>query len=139
MPFDRAHLNTPSRIMAPVCAVFFAVIGSNFAAGTFGRADASPMLRYANTLMPIPVWGALFIVCALLMVAAMVRGSRMVYRYALLVCSFSMVVWSLVAVAGIFVEPVSYSAWAWPAFVAAVCWSFDKSLSQNMQDRPREN
>lgn len=135
MPLDRHHVTPAARFMLPVVGLFFAVIGANFAAGTFGRADASPMLRYANTIMPIPVWGTVFIACAVLMTAALIRKSRFWYRYGLLFCVISMTVWALVAIAGIFTEPVSYSAWAWPAFVGATCWSLNKSLAK--QDRPR--
>lgn len=135
MPLDRAHITVASRIMLPTYVLFFAVVGSNFAAGTFGRASSSPMLRYANTIMPIPVWGAVFLACSLIMAVALVRRSRFWYRYGLLVCAISMIVWALVAIAGIFAEPVSYSAWAWPAFVAAATIASNRSLAQGEQDQ----
>lgn len=135
MPLDRQHMTSASAIMTKVYVIFFAVIGSNFLAGTFGRAQASPMLRYADRIMDIRVWGGLFVGCALLMLTALLTHNRYLYRYGLLVCSTSMVVWSLVAVAGIFVEPVSYSAWAWPAFVAAACAASNRSLAQGEFDR----
>lgn len=139
MPLERNNVTPPARFMLPVCIGFFAIVGINFAAGTFGRASASPMLRYANTLMPIPVWGGVFIACSLLMAVALIRKSRFWYRYGLLVCVFSMAVWSLVAIAGIFAEPVSYSAWAWPAFIGATCWALNKSLAKDTQDRRQEH
>lgn len=139
MPLDRNHITVASRIMLPSYIVFFIVVGSNFLAGTFGRAQSSPMLRYADTIMPIQVWGGVFVTCSLIMAGALVTRNRMLYRYGLLVCGISMTLWALVAVAGIWVEPVSYSAWAWPAFVAAACAASNRSLAAGEQDQRRGN
>jgi hypothetical protein len=138
MPLDRAHVTVASRVMLPTYVLFFAVVGSNFLAGTFGRASSSPMLRYADGLMPIRVWGGLFCACALLMAAAMLTRNRYLYRYGLTLCCFSMIVWALVALVGIWVEPVSYSAWAWPGFVAAACAASNRSLAQGEIDQRRQ-
>lgn len=128
MPLDRAHLTVASRIMVPAYAVFFAFLGANFTLAPFRRLAASPMLRYADQVLSIRLWGALFVTCALLMAAATVLKHRDLYRFALLLCAMSMSVWALVAIAGIFVEPVSYSAWVWPALVATACFASNRSL-----------
>lgn len=137
MPLDRQHITVASRIMLPTYVLFFAVVGINFVAGTFGRASSSPMLRYADTIMDIRAWGSVFIACSLIMATALLTRNRMLYRYGLLLCGISMTVWALVAIIGIFAEPVSYSAWAWPGFVAAACAASNRSLAAGEQDRRR--
>jgi hypothetical protein len=137
MPLDRAHVTVASRIMLPMYVVFFAVVGANYLTASMTRLQASPMLRYADRLMSIRVWGALFLGCALLMLAALIRHNRSLYRYGLFVCFFSALTWTAVAIAGIFAEPVSYSAWAWPALVAAACMASNRSLAKGELDEPR--
>jgi hypothetical protein len=128
MPLDRAHLTVASRIMVPAYVVFFGFVGANFMLSSFHRLVASPMLRYADQVLSIRLWGALFATCALLMLAALMLKHRDLYRFALLLCAVSMSVWTLVAIAGVFVEPISYSAWVWPALVATACFASNRSL-----------
>lgn len=127
MPLDRQHITAASRVMLPTYVVFFGVVGVNFIASPH-RLAASPMLRYADDVMSLRAWGGLFFGCCMLMVAAMAIGHRDLYRFALLMCAFSMVLWAVVAILGIFVEPVSFSAWVWPATVAAACFASNRSL-----------
>lgn len=127
MPLDRAHITAASRIMLPVYVVFFGVIGINFLASP-QRLAASPMLRYADHIMPLRVWGAMFFTCCILMLIALAFASRDLYRFALLMCAVSMLLWTLVAILGAFVEPVSFSAWAWPGTIAAACLASNRSL-----------
>lgn len=137
MPLDPAHVTGPSKIMVPTYLIFFAVNGLNYMTASANWLLPSPMLRYANELMPIRVWGALFVTCAALMAWAMVRANRTEYRFALLVCALSMVIWTGIAVAGIWVEHVSFSAWTWPGLVSAACFATNLSLARNDQDQRR--
>lgn len=127
MPLDRDHLTVASRIMVPTYVVFFSVVGSNFLFGPSARLQ-SPMLRYADTLMDIHIWGGLFLGCGLLMLTAMWLRNRDMYRYGLIVCALSMATWALVAVLGIFAQPISFSAWAWPGAMTAACLATNRSL-----------
>lgn len=136
-PLDRDHVTVASKIMLPTYVAFFSVVGMNFALAPSPRLLESPMLRYADHLMPIRLWGALFVACGLIMLTALVTKNRMMYRYGLLVCGLSMSVWTAVAVVGLFFEPISFSAWAWPAFIAAACAASDRSLSRHEQDNRR--
>lgn len=136
MPLDRAHITAASRIMLPTYCVFFGTVGLNFLAHP-ARLDSSPMLRYADQLMCLRLWGAVFSTCCLLMVAAFAFRHRDLYRFAVRVCAFSMVAWAMVAIAGAIVQPVSFSAWAWPGLVAAACFASDRSLAKH-EGRPNE-
>lgn len=128
MPLDRAHITVASQVMLPTYAVFFSVIGTNFLFGPESRTTGSPMLGYANSLMSIHVWGGLFLGCGILMTLALWLHNRDLYRFALIVCASSMGVWTAVAIAGIFSEPVSFSAWAWPGAMASACLASNRSL-----------
>lgn len=139
MPLDRTHITVASRVMLPTYVVFFGVIGTNFAATGTPRLFNSPMLRYADQIMSIRAWGGVFLACSAIMLAALIAHNRYAYRYGLMVCCLSMATWTTVAIIGVFYEPVSYSAWAWPALATAACWASNKSLAQGEQDRRREN
>jgi hypothetical protein len=138
MPLDRNNITIASRIMLPSYVVFFATIGINFIVAGKPRLVSSPMIRYANNLMTIRAWGAFFLTCAVIMLAALLVHNRYLYRYGLMVCIMSMMIWTSVAFAGIFTEPVSYAASAWPAFVAVACWASNKSLEKGERDPRRE-
>lgn len=135
MPLDRAHLTVASRITVPTYTAFFMVVGANFLFGPEGRNTSSPMLRYADTLMDIRMWGGLFLGCGVLMLGAMWQHNRDLYRFALLVCAASMASWTVVAIAGIFAEPVSFSAWAWPGAMTAFCLATNRSLVHDRTPR----
>lgn len=133
MPLDRDHITSASRVMLPSYVVFFGGLGAGYIAGF--RIGQNPMLRFANEIMPLQVWGGVFVCCSLLMVAAMVRGSRMLYRYALNVCAISMFVWTTVAVIGIFYQPVTFTAPLWPFLVMQACRASNRSLLRGETDR----
>lgn len=137
MPLDRQHVTAGMRVMIPLYMFFFGVIGISFMASPYHLLVATPMLRYADTIMSIRAWGGVFLACGLLMLAAIVTHNRGLYRYALLVCCISMTVWMLVAIAGIFAEPVTYSAWAWPGIVAGACYAANRSLGRDAAQPPR--
>lgn len=138
MPLTRANVTVASRVMLPAYTIFFAVVGASLITTPLARLAATPMLRYADTIMSVRIWGALFVACALLMAAALARHHRTMFRFALLVCFFSMVLWAVVAILGVFYEPVSYSAWAWPALVAAACMATNRSLAKGERDTLRQ-
>lgn len=133
MPLDRENITVASRIMLPAYVLFFAAIGLNYLSGS-ARLGLSPMLRYADELMPLQMWGALFLGCSLLMLYALIRRQRSTYRFGLLVCFFSMAVWTVVAIVGSLVESVSYSAAAWPGIVMAACAATNRSLARGERD-----
>lgn len=132
MPLDREHVTSASQIMLPSYAVFFGGLGAGYIAGF--RIGQNPMLRYADQIMPLQVWGCVFVACSLLMVGAMWRHSRMAYRYALNVCALSMFVWMCVAVLGIFYQPVTFTAPLWPGLVMQACRASNRSLLKGERD-----
>lgn len=128
MPLDRRHITVASRIMLPTYAVFFAGLGLNYLFPGEAAA-ASPVLTFVNHLIPLEVWGGLFIFCAAIMVTALVRRSRVLYRWALRVCGFSMLFWAtFVALATLAGDATPFSV-GWSLFIATCCLASDRSLA----------
>jgi hypothetical protein len=128
MTLTRHNVTAASRIMLPTYIVFFAALGVNYI-GANGTADASPALAFANALMPLPVWGATFLVCSALMAAALVSHRRLLYRFALRFCAVSMLFWAVVIAAASIAGDATPLAAVWAGFVATACLASDRSLA----------
>lgn len=128
MPLTRDSVTAASRIMLPTYVVFFAALGLNYLIAD-GTASASPALAYIDTLMPLKVWGAVFLCCSALMVVAMLRRGRTLFRFPLRFCALAMIVWAgFIAAASITGNATPLSA-AWAAFIAVACLASDRSLA----------
>ncbi|HKY57652.1 MAG TPA: hypothetical protein VJL80_06415 [Aeromicrobium sp.] len=134
MPLDRAHVTVASRIMLPTYIGFFLIIGCNYIIDP-PRLAQSPMLRFADSLMSLQVWGSLFVACSLIMAAAMWSKRRTLYRFGLILAGTSMGLWAIAATFGAFLEPISFSAWAWPTFVTCATVASNRSLVRGEYDR----
>ena len=129
MPLDRAHVTVASRVMLPAYVVFFAGLGVNYVATPDSRLKASPALDYAAQFMSLPAWGGLFLVASALMFVALVSRRRVLYRYALLLCAYSMGVWTLANILAAFHSDATPLGWLWPAIVVAACVASYRSLT----------
>jgi hypothetical protein len=128
MTLTRDTVTAASRIMLPTYVVFFAVLGANYLIAD-GTADASPALAFADALMPLPVWGCMFLACSTLMAAALVSKKRLLYRWALRMCAISMVFWACVIGYASLSGDATPLAAVWAAFVAVACYATDRSLA----------
>lgn len=128
MPLDRQHITAASRVMLPAYVVFFAALGFNYMTAEQVALN-NPALAFANDLMPLPVWGAVFLVCACLMGVALLLKQRFLYRFALRFCAVSMVFWAVVIAWASWVGDATPLAAAWSAFVATACYATDRSLA----------
>lgn len=129
MPLDRTHITVASRVMLPTYCAFFTLLGVNYIATPFDTITASPALRFANAVMPLPVWGGLFLACAAVMLAALVVKRRIPFRFALRVCMLSMLVWAGIIGAAAIAGDATLLAPIWPGFVAIACLASDRSLA----------
>lgn len=127
MPLDRRHITAASRITLPTYVVLFAALGSNYLYDP-DRLQASPGLHFADSIMPLQVWGGMFVVVASLMLAALVTHVRAVFQYALLVAIISESLWSLSLLLGAFTAELSWTAWIRDAAIAAFCFASYRSL-----------
>ena len=128
MPLTRDNITAASRVMLPTYVVFFAVLGANYLIAD-GTATATPALAFTNALMPLPVWGAVFLACSTLMAVALIVHKRLLYRFALRMCGLSMAVWACIIAWASFSGDATPFAAAWAGFVAAACYASDRSLA----------
>lgn len=133
MPLDREHITSASRVMLPSYAIFIGGLGIGYIAGY--RIGQNPMLKYADHIMPLEVWGGVFVACSLTMTAALILHRRLLYQYALMMCAVSMFIWMLVAIVGIFSQPITFTAPLWPGLVMQACRASNRSLFRGERDR----
>lgn len=129
MPLTRANVTRASRVMLPTYVGFFTIVGLNYAFAPTSRLLPSPVLRYANSVMNIRGWGLVFLLAAALMALALATGRRDMYRYALLLCSLSLAVWTVVGILAVFFSNASPAGWVYSAFVLAACFASYRSLT----------
>lgn len=129
MPLDRDHVTRASRIMLPTYAAFFGILGTIYLAAPLAKLTASPGLAYADHLLSLRWWGALFLAAAVTMVAALVRRRREWFVAALFLCGLSMAVFSAAQVAAVTVGGASPGSPFWPGFVTAACVASYRSLT----------
>lgn len=127
MPLTRDNVTAASRIMLPAYVVLFALLGINYLFADH-TAAASPALAYVDNLMALTTWGGVFLGCSVLMLVALIRHGRTLYRFALRFCAVSMAVWAgMIAAASLSGDATPFAA-VWAAFVATACMASDRSL-----------
>ena len=114
--------------MLPTYVVFFAGLGLNYLFPGEAAA-ASPVLRFVDSLIPLVVWGGLFIFCAIVMGLALLSHRRNLFRWALRMCGLSMLFWAAaIALATVAGDATPFSV-GWSLFVATCCLASDRSLA----------
>lgn len=127
LEYDQLH--PASKVMIPTYPAFAIVLGSTYCLTPEDVLMRTPAFRYASELLPMPVWGWLFILVGLAQVAILLL-SRSSFAYALLlaVMGMSMVVWALVLAGATLFGQASLSGWLWPLFVAQACRASAKAI-----------
>ncbi|MEO6203795.1 MAG: hypothetical protein ABIO67_00190, partial [Mycobacteriales bacterium] len=92
------------------------------------RLFSSPSLAYADGILPLPVWGAMFLTLAGLMATSLATGNRTLYRFALWLGIVCMSIWGLVFIFAAVRSEGSPGAFLWPTFVAVACYASNRSL-----------
>lgn len=121
----------------PVVSMLFGLTWWFDPGGTLTRA---PGLAYARELFPIAVWGALWIVLAVVMTVALYihiqRSTRMLYMATLVINGLVWAAWGgVVEVAAFTQDNVPIVAGLLPLFVGVCCWASTVSLLWNEEDR----
>jgi hypothetical protein len=119
----RDNVTAASRRMLPTYPAFFAVIGFGLALTPTARLVQTPTFDYANRLIPINWWGYGFLTLAVVFTACLLTHNRRAYELALGCGIAWMTMWAVGTVASAFYDLASFTAWAWPAFVARACWA----------------
>lgn len=129
MPLTKTSITLASRVMLPVYPIFALGVGVSFLATPLPRLLASPSLRFANEVFPIPVWGYGFLAVAFVLFGALLIHNRRSFQIALAVMCAWMLFYAAVTLWAAFSGGASFSAWTWPAFIAAACWATMLSLA----------
>lgn len=127
MPLTLATVTVASRIMLPTYVMLFAGLGLNYTLA-LGRLNTSPVLDYADRVLPLPVWGVMFLTVSVVMGAAMAKHHRTLSRFGLWLGIVCMGVWAVVFTAAAIWNGGSPGAPLWPAFAAVCCYASDRSL-----------
>lgn len=128
MPLTKTNVTAASRRMLPTYPIFFATIGLGLLLTSHDRLIQTPTFHYADTFVSIRYWGAGFLALSLAFLAALALRRRRGYQIALTVAIVWMSLWAAVTAASTLTSPSSFTAWAWPAFIARACWASLVSL-----------
>lgn len=130
MRLDRDTVTSASRIMLPTYVVAFGWIGASYVLQRPATISDHPALAYADELLDLDAWGAMFLVTAGVILAAMVTGSREKAMYALILGLICCVIWWGVFMAAWLWGDGSSSAPAWPMLGAFACFASYRSISR---------
>jgi hypothetical protein len=128
--FSADSVTSATRIMLPAYVLLFLWIGTAYIATPQEQLKATPALNYADGLADLRVWGALFMVCAGLIVWAIVLEVRGVSRYALLLGVLSMAVFAGTFVWAAVRGEAAPSAGAWPALTSVALFASYRSITR---------
>lgn len=117
---ERSNVTAASRIMLPVHAGMSAVLGLSYTLSPDMRLKGPAMIAAQElTHISIEWWGILFLVVAVVQISAMLIGNGDLEVAALCFGASVFAMWSILYAITIFTDPnVSYSAFAWPLYVA---------------------
>lgn len=123
----RANVTSASRVMLPAYPLLCLALAINYSIDA-PRLMSSPALSTAARLLPLPVWGAMFALAGIVLVAGLVQHRRLVYIAGLVIMCAAMLLWTAVLTYATVDSRASFTAAAWPAFVCAACWATIRSL-----------
>ena len=129
MPLTRSSVTVASRVMLPVYVGFFASVGLSLLLTPVARLRQTPAFDYAAEVVALEAWGVGSLAVAATLVAGLAASSRRVFRAGLSVGFLWMLGWAVVCVVAAFEGSATFSAWTWPAFIAAACWATLRSLA----------
>lgn len=124
-PLSRSTVTLGSRVMLPTYPAFALYIGFVYATDPAARLAGSS----AFPLLPTAVWGAGFVTAGAVLVAALLVGRRSLYVFSLSPLLLWLLVWAAALGGNAAVADGSFSAPAFPAFIAVTCWATMLSLA----------
>jgi hypothetical protein len=134
VPLTRQTVTAASRVMLPVYPILAAWMGVAYLFGGPARTSGASYTA-AKSWLPIPTWGAMFIVLAVLLLIGYAQRSRPMVAFALTVTAAAYTVWAACFVWSLFtVTDASLVAPAWPLFVAVACFASATSVIRSEGD-----
>lgn len=133
MSLTRATVTAASRTMLPTYPAFCGAIGLNFLIRGADLTTVGVFYEVAHEMLPLRVWGFLFLVVAVVQVGALVYRRRWTYQVGLALMVGLMTTWAFVGAVAAVRDMGSYTAPVWPAFVALACIASFRSLNTGEQ------
>lgn len=129
MPLIWGNVTVASRIMLPTYVALTAVIGGVYLLDPGDRLNSVHALSAQRILMPMQVWGLMFLVVCAVMVSALLTHRRFWFVFALYLCGATFLMWSALYAWSVFLDPqTSVLAPVYPVFVVVACRASAKSL-----------
>lgn len=130
MPLNRDTVTVASRIMLPTYATVFGLIGALFLLQQPSRTSTGAF-DAAKDLMPIRVWGIVFLAVAALELAALAVHNRRTYLGGLVIGAGLAVFWTVVLLTSAVHNPdVSFTSAVWVGGWVACHAATAKSLAE---------
>jgi hypothetical protein len=108
--------------MLPVYVGHSAIFGCLFLWDPQNRLERSPSLALARAMLPLRVWGFIFLSIGCVMMFALVSHHRRDFTFALYLYAVTMFLWVGIYIGALFLNPDASSvAFAWPLGWAAAC------------------
>lgn len=130
MPLTRANVTVASRLMLPTYPLLAAGVGLNYLIASDRLLEAGVFYQVADRIVPLQVWGVVFLAVAVVMTAALVSRSRFGYELALALMAGAMSVWVAVGLLAAVRNGGSYTGALWPGFVIVACIASFRSLNE---------
>lgn len=128
MPLDRDHVTIASRVMLPAYVLADLLFGVAFVLPG-SRPLRAPALGPARDVLPLAVWGGIWLAVAVVMAAALLRRSRLMFTFALSTNAVAWFLWGCLLEAAVLSQPaVTYLACVLPWFVAVASIASMQSL-----------
>lgn len=128
MPLTRTNVTVASRIMLPTYGLIAAGLGVVYTFDPFNRNAGNSALAFAVTIMPLFVWGCLFLAVSALMAWSMRCHNRSSMIFALYVFAGAMTLWALAFLVAVIAFGAPLTAPQWPLFAAVCCHASAQSL-----------
>jgi hypothetical protein len=127
--FARRTFGPLLRRLVPAFPIASGLLGLSYCFTPRERWLASPVFSVADSIMPMPVWGAAFLTVAAILSVGMACHRRTVYEHGLAVLIGLLLIWAVVFGVSALDGLGSYTAALWPALVAWIAWATLKELT----------
>lgn len=128
-PLKKDRVTVASRVMLPTYALAFLLLGLNYLITPVNRLSQSPGLKFADgEVMPIQLWGVLFLISGVLSTLALFIHRRDIFRFALYLGRIVLAIWVVIFLLAALFSDASPTAAIWPWIAMRACKASELSL-----------